>query len=479
MDAEDLLAKYITPSDRLADAVSSSDVFARQFGTELTAWEKALLQDFRTRISPRTLQFRGFVRHTRDPSTVLLTPSPWLLDGELLFFPAGTGIPNDGARVEVVGKRVASPYHLQRSSEFREAIAVEECNEIGFDLASLVSPPMPLKDLSGLLFEHVGMAEASKRVFARLFVSSPPYQEAVGGLTAGIQAIASERQVRRFLSFIKNVLPPSMRVKRPSSTSVLGLRVNPPKMWRLDAGAVGGKSLRELCVNRRDPSGYREVSVGALTQSDTSLLPDVPLALASEDFWVESSRPDYLRLPVLKSAITYQLMTPEVSMKSIEAGTSHVLERLEKIQESFGLRSETLARGGLLDADALGRPLSMLKMARSTARTYWKDKVTSKELKGAWDRVLEPAIREFLELSDLKKKSEDAWGKGSRFDRFNTKVMRAVRTLDTGRRGFLGPTLAEIAQEAGVEPHVAAETLTRMKESGVLYEPRPGHFRLV
>ena len=410
---------------------------------------------------------------------MLLTPSPWLLDGELLFFPDDVVVPDDGARVEVVGKRVASPYHLQKSSEFREAIAVEECRELQFDLASLVSPPMPLKELSALLFEHVGMAEASKRVFARLFVSSPPYQDAVGGLTTGIQAIASQRQVRRFLSFIKNVLPPSMRVKRPSSHNVLGLRVNAPKIWRLDAGTVANKSLRELCINRRDPSGYREVSLGALTQSETAPLPDVPLALASEDFWVETSRPEQLRLPILKSAITYQLMTPQVSTKSVEAGTRHVLEKLEKLQDSFGLQSEALSRGGLLDADALGRPLSMLKVARSTARTHWKDKVTSKELKGAWDRVLEPAIKEFLELSDLKKKSEEAWGKGSRFDRFNTKVMRALRALDSGKRGSLGPTLAEIAQEAGVEAHVAAETLTRMKESGVLYEPRPGRYRLV
>ncbi|MHA2153683.1 MAG: hypothetical protein ACXAAQ_17125, partial [Candidatus Thorarchaeota archaeon] len=74
---------------------------------------------------------------------------------------------------------------------------------------------------------------------------------------------------------------------------------------------------------------------------------------------------------------------------------------------------------------------------------------------------------------------EKDWGKGSRFDRFNTKVLKAIRTLDTGKKGFLGPTLDELAQEAGVERHVAAETLTRMKDSGVLYEPRPGHYRLV
>jgi hypothetical protein len=479
MDAEDLLAKYITPSDRLADATSSSDVFTRQFGTELTGWEKALVEEFRTRLTPRRFQYKGFVRHTRAPSTILLTPSPWLLEGEIVFFPSDMEIPRDGARVEIEGRRVASPFHLQRTSEVKEAISAEDCREIPFDMADAVTPPMHLKELSALLFERVGMAEASKRVFARLFVSSPPYMDAIGGLTTGIQAIASQRQVARLLSFIKNVLPSSMRVKRPPTQIVQGLRLAPPKMWRLDAGSISSDSLRELCTERRDPSGYREVSIGALTQPDTAPLPDVPLALASEDFWIETSDAAQLRLPILKSAITYQLVSPQISAKGVEAGTQHVLDRLEGLQESFGLQDTALARGGLLDADMLGRPLSVIRIARSTARASWNEKVSSKDLKQTWDRVLEPAIKEFLEISDLKKKSEEAWGKGSRFDRFNTKVMRAIRTLDSGERGSLGPTLAEIAEEAGVQPHVAAETLTRMKESGVLYEPRPGRFRLV
>ena len=67
----------------------------------------------------------------------------------------------------------------------------------------------------------------------------------------------------------------------------------------------------------------------------------------------------------------------------------------------------------------------------------------------------------------------------SSFDRFNTKVLKAIRKLDTGKTGSLGPTLDEIAEEAGVERHVAAETLAKMKDSGVLYEPRPGKYRLV
>ncbi|TFF92472.1 hypothetical protein EU545_00920, partial [Candidatus Thorarchaeota archaeon] len=273
MDAEELLAKYSESNDRLADAISSSDVFTRQFGTELTSWEKTLVEDFKTRLSPRRYQYRGFVRHTKDPSTILLSPSPWLLEGELVVFPADLEIPRDGSRVEIAGRRIASPYHLKRTSEVKEAILVEACTDMPFDISSLVSPPLSLRDLSSILFEHVGMAEASKRVFARLFVSSPPYQDTIGGLTTGIEAIASQRQVRRFLSFIKNVLPPSMRIKKPPRHEVLGFRIMPPKLWRMDAGSIGRGSLRELCLNRRDPSGYKEVSVGALTRPETTSLP--------------------------------------------------------------------------------------------------------------------------------------------------------------------------------------------------------------
>jgi hypothetical protein len=84
-----------------------------------------------------------------------------------------------------------------------------------------------------------------------------------------------------------------------------------------------------------------------------------------------------------------------------------------------------------------------------------------------------------MELTNLKKGAEDRWGKDARVDRFNTKVFKAIRKLDSGKSGSLGPTLDEIAQEAGVERHVTAETLALMKDSGVLYEPRPGNYRLV
>ena len=104
---------------------------------------------------------------------------------------------------------------------------------------------------------------------------------------------------------------------------------------------------------------------------------------------------------------------------------------------------------------------------------------TAAEMKSAWDKILEPALKEFMELTHLKKGAEDRWGKDARFDRFNTKVLKAIRQLDSGKSGSLGPTLDEIAQEAGVEKHVAAETLAKMKDSGVLYEPRPGKYRLV
>ncbi|MGQ4911202.1 MAG: hypothetical protein ACP6KW_03450 [Candidatus Thorarchaeota archaeon] len=479
MDAEELLAKYMEREDRLADASSPSDVFSRQFGAEMTKWERDLIADFKTRLAGSKYQFRGFVHHTQDPSTIVLTASPWLLNGEPIYLPEDLDPPPDGALVEIVGRRIASPFHLQHSKKVREAILAEDVRLMRFDVSSAVTPPMSLRDLSALLFEHVGMAEASKRVFARLFVSSPPYQNSVGGLTTGIQAIASKRQVRRFMSFVRNVLPPALRAKSHASAKIGGLIIRGPRLWRMDVGSVHRSRLEALCINRRDPSGFREVSVGALTKPDTATLPDVPLALASEDFWIETSDPTQLRLPILKSAITYQLMTPKVTSRSIDAGTKHVLGRLETLRESFGLDDSALARGGVLDADAMGRPLSVLRLARSTARASWDEKVSSRDLKTAWNRVLEPALKEFLELSELKRDSERDWGVGSRFDRFNTKVLRAIRKLDPGTRGSLGPTLQEVADEAGVEPHVAAETLARMKDSGVLYEPRPGHYRLV
>ena len=479
MDSEDLLAQHGSEFDRLADASSSTDVFSRQFGTELTKWESTFMRQFSQRVSGQKFLYRGFVKHTRNTSVVLLTPSPWLMEGEFVVIGRDQKFPEDGAYVEVIGKRVAVPSILQETKIVQRALAADSCEELPMEFTAEITPPMKLRELSNLLFERVGMAEASKRVFARLFVSSPPYLEAVGGLTTGIQAIASQSQVRRFLSFVRRVLPPSMRKQTQALHNVRGIKVKTPRLFRVDVGANPRKRLENICIDRKDPAGFREVSIGTLTETDSAALPDIPLALASEDFWVETGDPTQLQLPILKSAITYQLMTPTTSVRSIESSTKHVLTRLETLQESFGLEENALARGQILDADALGRPMSVLKLARSTARAYWKEKVSAKEMKSAWDKILEPALKEFMELTEIKKGAEEKWGKDARFDRFNTKVLKAIRKLDSGKSGSLGPTLEEIAQEAGVEKHVAAETLAKMKDSGVLYEPRTGNYRLV
>ena len=479
MSTDDIYNLLHKSEDRLSDVAAASDVFNRQFGSELANWELKSHEQFKHRISGMKFRYYGFARYTHERSLILLTPSPWLTEGVFVQFPEDVELPNEGARIEVTGRHVALPSFIERSKSSPAAIFADSFEPSNVDYLSDILPPMNLKGLSRLLFENVGMAEASKQVFARLFVSSPPFQESVGGLTAGIQAIASKTQVRRLLRFMRQILPPTLRGRWPKTRNVSGIRVSTPPIWRMDIGQPGRKGMEELCVKRHDPSGFIEVSLGALTNQETAALPDVPLALASEDFWIETSNPSQFRLPILKSAITFQMMNPEVSRRSIESGTKHILSKLEGLKESFGLDDSAFGRGHLLDADAYGRPLGALRLARSTARAYWKDKIATADIKHSWDRVLEPALKEFMDLTQLKSETERDWGKDRPIHKFNTKVLRALRKLDSGGSSSLGPTLDEISTEAGVESHVAAEALGKMKDSGVLYEPRIGHYRLV
>jgi hypothetical protein len=479
MSQEDIFARLEDRTDQLGDVVASSDVFTRQFGSELAGWERRFLKKFKEPALGRMQVYRGFTRHTLDSSLLLLTPSPWLLEGVFVQLPHGMEPPPDGAWIEVVGRNALVSSVLERTGKHVKALLAESYEISTSEVYSLVEPPLSLKQLSTLLFENVGMAEASKRVFALLFASSPPIYESIGGLTTGIQAIASQTQVRRLLSFLRRVLPPTLRGRWASRRTVNGVRVSTPRLWRLDVGLQQRKKMEAICVERHDRSGFREVSIGALTDPQTAALPDVPLALASEDFWIETGNPSDLRLPILKSAITYQMLTPEVAQRSIDAGTRHVLAKIEGLKDSFGLDDTALARGHLLDADALGRPLSATRLARSSARAAWKSKISAKDIKTSWNRILEPALKEFMELTQLKTETERDWGPDSRVYKFNTKVLRALKRLDTGQTGSLGPTLEEIASEASVERHVAAEALGKMKHSGVLYEPRHGHYRLV
>ncbi|MBN2230331.1 MAG: hypothetical protein JW779_12150 [Candidatus Thorarchaeota archaeon] len=479
MDADELLEKYGSKIDRLYDTVASADVFERQFGAELTSWELQFQRQFRVQKQGRSLHYQGFVHYTRDPSIILLSPSPWLIDGVFIHFQQSIDMPPDGSYVAVSGPSIAIPRILERTQKLVRAINAENVELVSHDLTSQVSAPPRLRDLTSMLFENVGMANASKRVFSQLYVSSPPTLDAVGGLTAGIQALASEAQVKRLFRFMRDVLPPSMRASKRERANIQGVLVDIPKLWRLESGPVRNSRIEELCVKRRDPSGFREVSLAAITQSTTGTMPDVPIALATEDFWVESSNPSLYRLPIIKAAITYQLISPEVSQRSIDTGISYIEERLEILRNSFGLEERSFSRGQILDADIMGRPLSAVKLARASARASWQKKITSKEIKKAWDAILEPALKEYIEIAEIKERAASQWDEETRLDGYNSKILRALQKLDSGKKGSPGPTLGEIAEEAGVEKHEAAQTLHQMKDDGVVYEPRLGHYRMV
>ncbi len=481
MDSDDLFTRAGSTGDRLGDTLGTSDLFGRQFGAELAGWELRLQERFCEPLPGRQYIHRGFVHHTRNNSILLLTPSPWLLSGVFLCLREDMEPPPDGAFIETTDRRIALPlYGHTSNTEFVEAYLVDSLREQRLDVIHDVSPPLSLNDLTRLLFEDVGMAEASKGVFARLFVSSPPYIEGVGGLTMGIQAMAARREVQRLLNFIRAVLPSDLRGKWAESRKIRGIQVFTPRGWRMEVGTVPELRIRQLCLERKDPSGFREVSLSTLTDPSNSSMPDIPIAVASEDFWVDVKTPKRLQLPVLKAAITFQLLTPTVTSNAIDDATKYVLTRIEHLKDSFGLGDTALTRGSVLDADALGRPLSVLRLARSTARANWREKIGLREIKNAWDRILEPALTEFIELTKIKEESEREWRDDRRYERFNTKVLRALKRLDTDvSSGALGPTVEEIAREAGVEPHVARTALEKMKEAGAVYEPRHGHFRLV
>ena len=479
MDSDELLKKYSSRFDRLYDTVASVDVFERQFGAELTSWELQLQRQFQDRRSGRNHHYMGFVHYTRDPSVILLSPSPWMIDGVFIHFQEERKIPPDGSYIEVTGTSVVIPRVLERSQQLVRAINAIDVQIISHDLTEQITAPPKLKDLTSMLFENVGMANASKRVFGQLYVSSPPTLEMIGGLTAGIQAIASEAKVKRLFRFMRGILPPSMRSSRATRKNIQGVIVDTPRLWRMESGSVSKSKMESLCVKRIDPAGYREVSLAALTESSTATMPDIPIALATEDFWIESGDPTRYRLPIIKAAITYQLISPEISKRSVEAGISYIEERLEILRNSFGLEEKSLARGRILDADVMGKPLSAVKLARASARASWQNKISVKDIKKAWDKVLEPALKEYIEIAEIKEGAQSQWDAETRLDSYNTKVLRALQKLDSGKKGSPGPTLDEIAQEAGVEKHEVAQTLHQMKDDGIAYEPRLGHYRLV
>ena len=76
MRAEDIYNLLDKSEDRLSDVSAASDVFNRQFGSELASWELKLQQQFKQRISGARYRYHGFVRYTSDRFRILLTPSP-------------------------------------------------------------------------------------------------------------------------------------------------------------------------------------------------------------------------------------------------------------------------------------------------------------------------------------------------------------------------------------------------------------------
>jgi len=466
-------------TDRLIDVTGDSPLFERTF-PELACWEREVFKDFNARKPDGTMCVRGFVQYTELPNVIAVLVSPFLSAGRLALIPEGMEPPPEGSFIYCEGKLTSLTGRISRelSVAFDSVLRLESWRFEKSPLSN-VKPEMDRKELGNLVFQEWSLREDFRELLLSLVVSSPPHRSFVGGFTAGIETEVGKMLPKYMVRYLREILPEEFTMRDFPPIKLEGVDVYVKRPWRLECGSLRrDKVLLEICAKRKDPFDHREVSVSSLADPSVMGYPDAPIALVDAEF--SGKFPREYRSLIAKNVLTYLYICPEFSAHDEEESIRYIEKRLNDIRESFELDWRHCARHRVLDANFDGKPLSAIRIALSICRGLGKRKITYEDVKKSWDYVLEPALKEYIEMFLHRYIWEKEGFDTTRLpSRYNVKVLRAVVKLYKNCSCSDGcPTIDEIAEASGIRDLTKLKLyLEELRNGGFILEPKTGHFK--
>jgi len=313
-------------------------------------------------------------------------------------------------------------------------------------------------------------------------LSTPSFYEYVGGVNLTLYDSTTSGLPNKVLRELRRVIPPDIgqlcTVKTPFGS--FGLRYKYAYVTG-DADKPLSKIKERFLINRtrKGITAYDEVSLSLYSaQRKPKSIEDPPCGLSDiptvvpEDVVIDTTKGRDPEFDSFKYLMIQQMRIPV--LEDHNSSLVNIVDRLEKLKESFGFGPEQLTRYGFLNANYYARPLSVLRKSLAYARAQNIDTVKVSDVSRIFENYFKWNLDYVYEIW------EDLLKPGKKIPLHipieHRKIIRIIRkNQETGKPGV---SRKDIIAEAEFSSAKTEELIDDLLNKGQIYEPIFGVYRL-
>lgn len=363
----------------------------RTFGSEFPSFEFSRMMEFYDAKKMNRPNISGYVKRIDDRHFLLLptlyTPFPLLCTCA-----EGISPPPENAYVNIEGQSRWTKLQKIVEREFagEKEIVVEKWTHDFPKWLNQVKPNISFRDFKEETFTRIVDIEPLVQDFlACQIISCPSFDGFVGGLNVCTFDATKKALARKIIKEIREVVPRDIGKAYNISTPFgkVQLRYN-YRFVPINADKPLLGNVVSAMVNRTARFRYDEISfcLGSKKNAPKTLdeppcrLSDFPIIL-NEEVNIAKKKVDP-SLEAFKYMHIQHFITPIIS--NTEDIISKVHDKLIKLQDSYGIPQNVLARFKILDASYYGKPQSMLRLALANARIDNRKKISNDHVNHAF-----------------------------------------------------------------------------------------------
>ncbi len=460
------------------------DFWKREFGALWHPFERKKISEFTNIKSNERISISGYVKWINDKSFALV-PTLFSNQTYLLCSNNTDRKPKENSYISISGTtRWANLKSSQANSTFYNGnllVEVDGWKDSKPDF-SIPKEEINFDDFKQNLTSRIeGLEPRIVDFLAFTTISTPTLRARPGGVNITLYDSTESGIPRRVIRELQRGIPKGMEELYTASTPFGTFRMRYQYAFiTKDADKPLSKVTQAFLTHKT--SSFNELSLSLFSKKNRPItIQDPPCSLSDiptvvpEQTSINYKRPDINQFDSLKYIITSHMKTP--ILQNFEKSGSVIVNRLEKLTESWGLNPNHLTEYGFLNANYYARPASILRESLAYARAQNIDSVDDNLVSKIFEDYFKWNFEYVNEVwEDLI--AQPLFGKKTLLSvrikyRDITRIIRKYQS--TGKPGV---SREDLLSEAKTSPLQTDTLLRDCVRAGMIYEPIEGFYKL-
>lgn len=380
--------------------------FEREFGIEFAPFEWKRKEEMKEALRTGSKEIAGYVRWFPSRAGFLLVPT--LTTADPCIFCAieqasRVELPPERSFIIAKGKWTYWPTSAANPTQR----FVVEAYQVTKPEIGEIKPDLNYKDCREMLFEGLYVIDtALKDLILHSFVSSPTSLGRTGGLSLSLynEYDGDKRgQSRMLQKHLLEFLPEEVILSKSRELKVEGTSMNvtlEPFNWSYESHRADSSISKETfgrLTRTVSQDSSKEVSISMFSKHNKPrslkdpvvVLADAPIIVTRD---IEKRSGIFDPSPqVFQFMVASHMVQSSIPQDVFETGLSYIRQELTKLTDEYPLLRKQMGRGGILDLDLHGRPMSLLHLGLSDGRSSNQQEITIQTIQKAVELFKENA----------------------------------------------------------------------------------------